>query len=56
MRFSVVIKNVLSIDGFTLEGALWVIRARFQGRKMYVFLHISALISNLVTKHVQYAE
>ena len=27
-----------------------------QGSKMYVFLHISVLISNLVTKHIQYAE
>ena len=23
----------VTIDGFTLEGALWVIRARFQGNK-----------------------
>ena len=30
--------------------------SRKQGRKMYVFLHISVLISNLVTKHIQYAE
>ena len=30
--------------------------SRKQGSKMYVFLHISVLISNLVTKHIQYAE
>ena len=53
------VEHCIGIDGFTLEGELWVIRARFQlkqGSKMYVFLHISVLISNLVTKHIQYAE
>ena len=30
--------------------------SRKQGSKMYVFLHISVMISNLLTKHVQYAE
>ena len=30
--------------------------SRKQGSKMYVFLHISVPISNLVTKHIQYAE
>ena len=30
--------------------------SRKQGSKMYVFLHISILISNLVTKHIQFAE
>ena len=29
--------------------------SRKQGSKMDVFLHISILISNLVTKHIQYA-
>ena len=33
--------NKMVIDGLTLEGALWVIRAR--GGKIYVFLHISVL-------------
>ena len=29
---------------------------RKQGSKMHVFLDISVLISNLATKHIQYAE
>ena len=43
LRFSYTLQNIfhnnirlekfIIIDGFTLEGALWVIRARFQGNK-----------------------
>ena len=58
-NFVRVSENICTIDGFTLERGIMDNQgkiSRKQGSKIYVFLHISVLISNLVTKHIQYGE